>query len=73
MERDFVGIHMVEPTFLERVTEQGVFSILWPYLRLSAERAPVRSFHADGARCLDVGTVERLREAEALVAAGRLA
>ena len=71
-QRDFAGIQMLDPRILDRITERGVFSIVWPYLRLSAEGEAIRAHDALEARWIDVGTPERLRQAEASVAAGEL-
>lgn len=71
--RAFAGIQMLDPRILDRITERGVFSIVWPYLRLAAEGESIRPFDALDARCIDVGTPERLRQAGALVEAGQLA
>ncbi|HUH11474.1 MAG TPA: sugar phosphate nucleotidyltransferase [Longimicrobiales bacterium] len=65
----FSGVHVASPELGERITEEGVFSIIWPYLRLAGEGEPVLPFRVDGCTWLDIGSAERLAEAERLVEA----
>jgi NDP-sugar pyrophosphorylase family protein len=66
---DFAGIHVADPALLDRLTEDGVFSIIWSYLRLAGEGARIAAHEIDAAGWIDIGSFERLREAEARLAA----
>ncbi len=63
-ELSFGGIHVISPKMLDLIVEQGVFSILDPYMRLAAARHPIRAFRVDEHLWYDVGRVDRLRQAE---------
>ena len=56
----FTGIHALSPGILGRLTEEGTFSIVRSYLRLSAAGARIEPFDTTGERWMDVGTPERL-------------
>lgn len=56
----FSGIHVISPRFLEMITEQGVFSIIAPYLRLAALGEKINAFRADGYYWQDLGKPENL-------------
>ena len=62
---DFCGVHVVSPKMLAvLVAEEGeTFSVMDNYLRLSKQMKYVAAFE-NGHDCLDVGTHERLAEAE---------
>lgn len=64
----FTGIHVASPRLLELLEETGAFSIIWPYLRLAGAGQAVLPYRVDDARWVDIGTIDRLREAERLVA-----
>lgn len=64
----FTGIHVASPRLLDLMEETGAFSIIWPYLRLAGAGEALLPYRVDDARWVDIGTVERLREAERLVA-----
>lgn len=59
----FAGIHAVDPRFLDLVEERGAFSILDPYLRLSAAGESVLPHDVTGSLWLEIGTPERLEAA----------
>jgi len=59
----FCGIHIISPRLLDLITEDGVFSIIPPYLRLSAAREKIVAFRADEYYWRDLGTPEHLAEA----------
>jgi NDP-sugar pyrophosphorylase family protein len=59
----FSGIHVISPGFLRMMTEEGVFSILTPYLRLAASEARILAFRADEYRWRDVGKPESIAQA----------
>jgi NDP-sugar pyrophosphorylase family protein len=64
---DFAGIHVAGATLLDRLTEEGVFSIIGSYLRLAREGVRIEPFPIDAARWVDVGSFEGLARAEAMV------
>ena len=66
----FAGIHAIESRFLDLVTERGAFSILDPYLRLSAEGERIRLHDVTGATWLEIGTPERLEAARRALVRG---
>lgn len=59
----FAGVHVVDPAFLEKVTERGVFSILDPYLRLAGTGERIFPFRIEGSHWLDIGKPAQLEEA----------
>jgi len=59
----FCGIHVISPRMLERMTEEGAFSIIESYLRLAGKGDEIAGFRADENRWRDVGSVERLLSA----------
>lgn len=63
---EFAGVHVVSPDIFGLITERGTFSIFWLYLRLASTGAGIVPFPAEGARCVDIGSFEGLRAAEAL-------
>ena len=64
----YCGVHALAPELLERITEAGVFSIVWTWLRLVREGAAIRPHRVDGARWIDIGSPEKLAEADAALA-----
>lgn len=56
----FAGIHVISPRFLRMMTEDGVFSILTPYLRLAATGERILAFRADEYYWRDVGKPESI-------------
>lgn len=63
VERAFAGIHVVSPSFFDLMEEVGAFSIMAPYLRVAAERQPIRPYDIGAALWLEVGDPERLERA----------
>lgn len=63
---DYCGVQMLSPAMVQRAAAEPLdrFSIIDLYLRLARERAPVRAFEQPQHRCHDVGTHERLAQAE---------
>ena len=59
----FAGIHVVDPRFLDLVEERGAFSIMDPYLRLSAAGERVLPVDVTGKLWLEIGTPARLEAA----------
>jgi len=60
----FCGIHIISPAIFDRMTEDGVFSIISTYLRLAGEGAKVIAFPADEYYWRDLGTAENIQHAE---------
>ena len=66
---DFLGVQVLSPRLFDLLTEEGVFSIISAYLRLTQAGERITPFRvADGAAWIDIGTHERLAEANAYVA-----
>lgn len=63
----FCGVHAIQPELLGRISERGVFSIIHPYLRLAGEGHSIQAHRVDGSVWLDIGTHERLEQADAHV------
>ena len=59
----FSGIHMISPRLLPMLTEEGVFSIIAPYLRLAAQGQPILAFRADTYYWRDLGRLADLTQA----------
>lgn len=59
----FCGIHVIAPRIFETITESGVFSIITLYMRLAAEGERILPWRIDQARWMDIGTPEKLSEA----------
>lgn len=62
LERAFSGIHLIEPTLLQKIKEEGTFSIIHLYLRL-AKIADIYGYEHNEDQWFDVGTAERLEQA----------
>jgi mannose-1-phosphate guanylyltransferase len=60
----FTGIHVISPRLLAKMTEQGVFSIIAPYLRLAGQGEKVLAFRADEYYWRDLGRPVDLKQAE---------
>jgi NDP-sugar pyrophosphorylase family protein len=65
----FAGIHVASPELLERITEEGVFSILDPYFRLAREGVAIRPASIGDALWMEVRTPERLAAARTFLEA----
>jgi NDP-sugar pyrophosphorylase family protein len=59
----FCGIHVISPRIFAKMTEQGAFSIIDCYVRLSRENENILAFHADPYDWYDLGTPDRVRQA----------
>ena len=60
---DFCGVQVISPRIFDLMTEEGVFSIINTYLRLSKDGERIHPYRVDGAEWIDVGNHERLAEA----------
>jgi NDP-sugar pyrophosphorylase family protein len=60
----FTGIHVISPRLLRLMNEDGAFSILDTYLRLTAAGEVIQGYRADQFYWRDLGKPEQLREAE---------
>jgi len=58
----FSGIHIISPKFFLEMKEDGVFSIIEPYLRLARQGAKIKGFRMDGAFWRDMGSLKKLEE-----------
>ena len=56
----FTGIHVISPRIFEKMTEQGVFSIVDVYLRLAGEGERIIAFRADEYSWRDLGKLENI-------------
>jgi mannose-1-phosphate guanylyltransferase len=59
----FSGVHVISPLLLTRLTEDGAFSIITPYLRLAGEGEKILGFRADEYYWRDLGKRENLEQA----------
>lgn len=59
----FSGIHVISPGLLQRMTEEGVFSIITTYLRLAAAGERILAFRADEYYWRDLGKPNDLVQA----------
>jgi len=59
----FSGVHVISPRLLGKMTEEGVFSIITPYLRLASEGETIVAFRADEYYWRDLGKPENLAKA----------
>jgi mannose-1-phosphate guanylyltransferase len=59
----FSGIHVISPRLLPMLTEDGVFSIIAPYLRLAGKGEQILGFRADEYYWRDLGRAEDLSQA----------
>lgn len=59
---DFTGIQVISPRIFDLMSEEGVFSIINVYLRLSRDGERIDHFLTD-ARWIDIGDHDRLEEA----------
>ena len=60
----FCGIHVISPRLLAMMTEEGAFSIIDCYLRLAGRGEKILAFRADEYYWRDLGTPNKLRQAE---------
>jgi NDP-sugar pyrophosphorylase family protein len=64
LHRDFAGIHVVAPELLDTLDGTGAYSIIFHYMRLVREGERIAQFEQPGVRWIDIGTHEKLAEAQ---------
>jgi NDP-sugar pyrophosphorylase family protein len=60
----FSGIHVISPRLFSLMTEEGVFSIIAPYLRLAARGEKIIAFRADEYQWRDLGRLDDVMKAD---------
>ena len=60
----FSGIHVISPRLFSLMTEEGVFSIITPYLRLAAQGEKIIAFRADEYQWRDLGRLDDVMQAD---------
>lgn len=60
----FSGIHVISARLFSLMTEEGVFSIIEPYLRLAAQGEKILAFPSDEYQWRDLGRLEDVRQAD---------
>jgi len=60
----FSGIHVISPRLFALMTEEGVFSIITPYLRLAAQGERILAFRSDEYQWRDLGRLNDVRQAD---------
>lgn len=68
----FSGVHVISPRLLTMMSEQGVFSIIGVYLRLSQRGESICGFSADDYYWRDLGRPEQVSQAASDFASGRI-
>ncbi len=59
----FSGIHVISPRLLPLLTEEGIFSIIDPYLRLASQGENILAFRSDDSYWRDLGKPADLTQA----------
>ena len=60
----FSGIHLISPRLFSLMTEEGVFSIIAPYLRLAAQGEKIIAFRSDEYQWRDLGRLDDVTQAD---------
>jgi NDP-sugar pyrophosphorylase family protein len=60
----FSGIHVISPRLFPLMTEEGVFSIIAPYLRLAAQGEKIIAFRSDEYQWRDLGKLDDVMQAD---------
>ena len=63
----FSGIHLIEPSVFQLITERGKFSIVELYLRLATDE-PIYGFNDSSSQWMDLGKPNELMVAEKILA-----
>ena len=66
----FMGIQVISPALLDSLTLSPPFSLVDAYLQAASRGQPIRAHRADEARWADLGSRERLKQAEELFEPG---
>ncbi len=61
----FSGIHVISPSLLSKISEEGAFSIITSYLRIAGAGEKILAFPADEYYWRDLGKPENLAQAAA--------
>ncbi len=59
----FTGIHVISPRLLQKMTEEGKFSIIDAYMSLAGRSCRIVGFRADEYSWRDLGSLENLKRA----------
>lgn len=62
----FMGIQVISPALLGRLTLSPPFSLVDAYLQVASQEQPIRAHRADEAKWADLGSRERFKQAEEL-------
>lgn len=62
----FMGIQAISPALLDRLTLSPPFSLVDAYLQAASRGLPILAYRADESRWSDLGSLERLKQAEEL-------
>lgn len=68
--RDFTGVHVVSPAFLDTLPEPRPFSIILQYVALAKQGVRIAAFQQPGTWWIDIGSHDKLAEAERALARG---
>jgi mannose-1-phosphate guanylyltransferase len=60
----FSGVHVISPRLFSLMTEEGVFSIIAPYLRLAAQGEKIIAFRSDEYQWRDLGRLDDVMQAD---------
>jgi mannose-1-phosphate guanylyltransferase len=60
----FSGVHVISPRLFSLMTEEGVFSIIAPYLRLAAQGEKIIAFRSDEYQWRDLGRLDDVTQAD---------
>jgi NDP-sugar pyrophosphorylase family protein len=71
-ELAFSGIHVISPRLLKMMTEEGAFSIIATYLRLSSQGEKILAFSVAEYYWRDLGTPESISAAAAELQSGQI-
>jgi len=60
----FSGVHVISPRLFSLMAEEGVFSIIAPYLRLAAQGEKIIAFRSDEYQWRDLGRLDDVTQAD---------
>jgi MurNAc alpha-1-phosphate uridylyltransferase len=63
----FCGVHVISNRIFDLISEQGVFSIIALYLRLSRQGFRIAPYSIDGSTWIDIGKPDQLAEARKIL------